>query len=104
MPHLVNLMKPMSNKWKDIGLQLKVKQQVLDDIENNPNLVREGSAGFLKETLNRMECPTIKTLLSALRAMKEDDIVQSIEELTSKGQHSCLCYTVYLIKQFLFYR
>ena len=91
LPHLINLLKPMSNKWRDIGLQLNVKQQVLDDIENNPNLIREGSDGFLRGTLNHMKQPTIKTLLCALRTMKEDDIAHSIEELTNKGQQPCVC-------------
>lgn len=81
----MNLLKPISNKWRDIGAQLKVKQQVLDDIDNNPDLVGKGSDGFLKETLNHMERPTIKTLLSALRAMKDDDIAQSVEEVFNKG-------------------
>ena len=83
-------LKPISNKWRDIGLQLKVKQQALDDVENNPNLIKEGSDGFLRETLNFMEWPTIKTLSSALRTMKEDDIAQSVEGLTNKGQKLCV--------------
>ena len=66
-------------------MQLKVKQQVLNDIENNPNLAREGSGVFLKETLNHMKRPTIRVLLSALKVMNEDDIAQSVEELLSKG-------------------
>lgn len=86
LPDLVNVLNQISNKWRDIGIQLKVKQQALDDIENNTDLVREGSYGFLRGTLNLMEQPTIKTLSSALRTMKEDDIAQSIEEFTAKGQ------------------
>ena len=87
LPHLINILKPISNKWRDIGLQLKVKQQSLDDIENNPDLVREGPDGFLKETLNLMEKPTMKTLLTALRSpiINEGDIAQSIEEHLNRG-------------------
>lgn len=85
LPDLMNLLKPVSKKWRDIGLQLNIKQQALDDIENSPDLVKKGSDGFLRGILNLMEWPTIKTLLSALRAMKEDDIVLSIEELMSTG-------------------
>ena len=79
-------LKPISNKWRDIGLQLNIKQQALEDTENNPDLIGEGSDGFLRETLNLMKWPTIKTLSSALRTMKEDDIAQSVEGLTNKGQ------------------
>ena len=92
LPDLMSLMQPVSNKWRDIGLQLKLKQQALDDIENNPNFVREGPAGFLRETLNLMKWPTVKTLLSALKTMKEDDIAHSIKKLTTKGQQPCVCH------------
>ena len=87
LPDLMNIMKSISNKWKAIGLQLKVKQQNLDDIENNPALVQEGPDGFLREALNLMEKPTMKTLISALRSpsISEDDIAQSIEECLNKG-------------------
>ena len=87
-------------------MQLKVKQQALDDVENNPDLVREGSAGFLRGTLNLMERPTTKTLLCALRNMKEDDIAHSIEELTNKGQQPCVCMSQQCscLKIFLFNR
>ena len=87
LPDLMNLLKPISNKWRDIGLQLNMKQQALDDIENNPDYAREGPDGFLRGVLNLMESPTIKTLLSALRSpnINEEDIAKSIEELTNKG-------------------
>ena len=83
----MSLMKPISSKWRDIGLHLKVKQQVLDDIANNPDLVREGADGILRETLNCMEQPSIKPLLGALRSLKinEEGIAKSIEELTNTG-------------------
>ena len=95
LPDLMNLLKPVSKKWKDIGLQLNIKQQALDDIKNNPDYAREGPDGFLRGVLNLMEPPTNKTLLSALRSpnINEKDVAQSIEELASTGQQLRMCHS-----------
>ena len=83
------ILQPITNKWKDIGLALKIERQLLDDFENNPELAKGGPEGLLIETLNTVEILTVKTLLHVLKSpsVQEEDIAQEVEEhfLTTRG-------------------
>ena len=85
----MNILRPVSNRWREIGTALLLKKSSLDDFENNPELVREGPEGFLKETLNTVENLTVRALASALRSpsLQEEDISLLLEEhfLVQKG-------------------
>lgn len=79
---VMRILQPIAGKWKEIGLALHVKQQVLDDFENNPELVKEGPEGFLRETLNAVEALTIRRLVDVLRSpsVKEEETACALEE------------------------
>ena len=85
----MDLLHPITNKWRDIGLALKIERQVLDDFENNPELAKGGPEGLLIETLSTVEILTVKTLVHVLRSpsVQEEDIAQAVEEhfLTTRG-------------------
>ena len=89
LPDIMNILRPVSNKWREIGSALLVKKASHDDFESNPELVKEGPEGFLRETLNAVENLTVKTLASALRSssVQEEEIAHSLEEhfLAGKG-------------------
>ena len=76
----MKVLRPIAIKWKDIGLALLVKQQVLDDLENNPGLVKEGPEGFLRETLNAVETLTVRRLVDVLRSVQEEETACVLEE------------------------
>ena len=77
---VMKVLRPIARKWKEIGLALLVKQQVLDDLENNPELVKEGLEGFLRETLNVVEILTVRRLVDVLRSVQEEDTACVLEE------------------------
>ena len=84
----MKVLQPIAEKWRDIGLALNVKKQVLDDFANNPELVKEGPEGFLRATLNAVDTLTVKTLVDALRSpsVQEEDTAQALEgHLIGKG-------------------
>ena len=76
----MKVLQPIATKWKEIGLALLVKQKVLDDLENNPELVKEGPEGFLRETLNAVETLTVRTLVDVLRSVQEEETACVLEE------------------------
>ena len=86
-PELLGLLQPVTKHWREIGLALLVKQQVLDDLENNPELVKEGPESFLRETLNAVETLTVRRLVDVLRSVQEEETACVLEEhyLTEKG-------------------
>ena len=77
---VMEVLQPIARKWKKIGLALLVKQQVLDDLENNPELVNEGPEGFLRETLNEVEIFTVRRLVDVLRSVQEEETAYVLEE------------------------
>ena len=79
-PELLGLLQPVTKHWREIGLALLVKQQVLDDLENNPELVKEGPDGFLRETLNAVETLTVRRLVDVLRSVQEKETACVLEE------------------------
>ena len=85
----MNILRPVSNRWREIGTALLLKKSSLDDLENNPELVKEGPEGFLRETLNTVEHLTVRALASALRSpsLQEEEIALLLEEhfLVQKG-------------------
>ena len=78
----MKVVRPIARKWKEIGLALLVKQQVLDDLENDPQLVKEGPEGFLRETLNAVETLTVTRLVDVLRSpsVQEEEKALILEE------------------------
>ena len=66
LPDIMNILRPVRNRWREIGAVLLLKKSSLDDFENNPELVKEGPEGFLRETLNTVENLTVRALASAL--------------------------------------
>ena len=77
----MKVLRPIARKWKEIGLALLVKQKVLDDLENNPELVKEGRPeGFLRETLNAVETLTVRRLGDVLRSVHEEETACVLEE------------------------
>ena len=78
-PELLGLLQPVTKQWREIGLALLVKQQVLDDLENNPELVKEGPEGFLRETLNEVETLTVRRLVDVLRSIQEEETACVLE-------------------------
>ena len=80
--HYNKILQPIAKKWKEIGLALLVKQQVLDDLENDPQLVKEGPEGFLRETLNAVETLTVTRLVDVLRSpsVQEEETARTLEE------------------------
>ena len=78
----MKVVRPIARKWKEIGLALLVKQQVLDDLENDPWLVKEGPEGFLRETLNAVETLTVTRLVDVLRSpsVQEEEKACILEE------------------------
>ena len=87
--HILHVLRPIAGKWKQIGRALRVKEQVLDDLQNNPELVEEGPEAGLRETLNAAETMTVKTLVTILRSpsVQEDNAAYLLEEtyLLGKG-------------------
>ena len=77
---VTEVLRPIARKWKEIGLALLVKQQVLDDLENNLQLVKEGPEGFLRETLNAVETLTVRRLVDVLRSAHEEETACVLEE------------------------
>ena len=77
---LLALLQPVTKHWRKIGHALLVKQQVLDDLENNPELVKEGPEGFLRETLNPVETLTVRRLVDVLRSVQEEETACVLEE------------------------
>ena len=79
---VMEVLRPIARKWKEIGLALLVKQKVLDDLENNPELVKEGPEGFLRETLNVVETLTVRRLVDVLRSpsVQEEETACVLEE------------------------
>ena len=79
---VMKVVRPIARKWKEIGLALLVKQQVLDDLENDPQLVKEGPEGFLRETLNAVETLTVTRLVDVLRSpsVQEEEKALILEE------------------------
>ena len=78
----MKVLQPIARKWKEIGLTLLVKQKVLDDLENNPELVKEGPEGFLRETLNVVDTLTVRRLVDVLRSssVQEEETACVLEE------------------------
>ena len=83
----LTLLQPTAKRWREIGIALNVKEQVLNDFENYPGLVKEGPEGFLRETLSTVEDLTVERLAKALRSVQEESTAQALEEhyLTGKG-------------------
>ena len=83
----VKLLQPIAKKWREIGIALDVKEQVLNDFENSPDLVKEGPEGFLRETLSTVEDLTAERLAKAVRYVQEESTAQALEEhyFTGKG-------------------
>ena len=83
----LKLLQPIANRWRDIGIALNVKEQVLSDCENSLDLVKEGPEGFLRETLNAVKNLTVEKLAKALRSLQEENTAQALEEnyLIGKG-------------------
>ena len=79
---VMKVLRPIARKWKEIGLALLVKQQALDDLENNSELVKEGLEGFLRETLNAVETLTVRRLADVLRSpsVQEEGTACVLEE------------------------
>ena len=104
----MNILRPVCNKWREIGIALFVKKSSLDDFENNPELVKEGPEGFLRETLNAVENLTVKTLASALRSssVQEEEIAHSLEEhfLAGRGTDISVFPFVLFVITFTYHR
>ena len=85
----MDILRPVSNRWREIGTALLLKTFSLDDFESNHELVKEGPEGFLRETLNTVEHLTVRALASALRSpsLQEEEIALLLEEhfLVQKG-------------------
>ena len=85
----MTILRPVSNRWREIGTALLLKKYSLDDFENNPELVKEGPEGFLRETLNTVEHLTVRALASALRSLslQEEERALLLQEhfLVQKG-------------------
>ena len=77
---VMKILRPIARKWKEIGPALPVKQQVLDDLENNPELVNEGPEGFLREALNAVETLTVRRLVDVLRSVHEEETASALEK------------------------
>ena len=77
---ILDLLQPVAERWKEIGLAILVKQQ--EDLENNPELVKEGPEGFLRETLNAVETLTVRRLVDVLRSpsLQEEETAHALEE------------------------
>ena len=107
LPDILNLLRPVSKRWREIGTALLVKKTSLDDFENNPELVKEGLEGFLRETLNAVENLTVKALASALRSppLQEEEIALQLEKYIpgGKGKDTSVYFFIYQIV-FTFYR
>ena len=73
-----------------MGAVLLLKKSSLNDFENNPELVKEGPEGFLRETLNTVEHLTVRALASALRSpsLQEEEIAYLLEEHFLRGKGS----------------
>ena len=85
----MDLLRPIAKKWKQIGRALLVKVQVLDDLQNNPELVEQGPEAVLRETLKAAQTLTLKTLANVLRSpsVHEENAASLLEEtyLVTKG-------------------
>ena len=92
----MNILRPVRNRWREIGAVLLLKKSSLDDFENNPELVKEGPEGFLRETLNTVEHLTVRALASALRSpsLQEEEIALLLEKqrrpLLGRGSAMCI--------------
>ena len=87
LPDIMNILQPVSKRWREIGTALLVKNTSLDDLENNAELINKGPEGLLRETLSTVEDLTVKRLAEALRSVQEKETAQALEEhyLTEKG-------------------
>ena len=97
----MNILRPVRNRWREIGTALLLTKPSLDDFENNPELVKEGPEGFLRETLNTVENLTVRALASALQSpsLQEEEIALLLEEhfLHRKGSATFLFPYIYIL-------
>ena len=91
---LQNLLQGTATKWFDLGLQLGLHPNALDDIQARPLLIVEGVRGYFREMLSEWlgrayPLPTLKTLIEALysRTVGEERMGYELKEkfLAMKG-------------------
>ena len=104
LPDIMNILRPVRNRWREIGAVLLLKKPSLDDFENNPELVKEGPEGFLRETLNTVEHLTVRALASALQSpsLQEEEIALLLEEHFLRGKGRATLLFPYIILYILF--
>ena len=94
LPDIMDILRPVRNRWTEIGTALLLNKYSLDDFENNPELVKEGPEGFLRETLNTVEHLTVRAVASALRSpsLQEEERALLLEEhfLLRRGSTMCI--------------
>ena len=84
---LIDILKPVAPKWKEIGGKLNIKNSDLNIIEHKLTLIVEGVTGYFREMLSMWlkwappnhSWPTIHNLIYAVRSSGHEDLAVKLQ-------------------------
>jgi len=87
---LIDILKPVAPKWKEIGGKLNIKSSDLNIVE--PTYIIEGVTGYFREMLSILwlkwappnhSWPTIRNLIYAVRSSGHEDLAVKLQNYST---------------------
>ena len=88
---LIDILKPVAPKWKEIGGKLNINYSDLNIIEHKPTLIIEGVTGYFREMLSiwlkwappNHSWPTTHNLICAVQSGGHEDLAVKLQNCSA---------------------